>query len=61
MVDHSGIDLNGCDSIFKDGKMFWKLEFDLKIQFGAKKGVLDVSSWVNGKRCGTAVINYSGK
>lgn len=60
-INYSGLDLSECPTTFKNGKLFWRLDFELRIEFGASKGVLDFSSWVKGKRSGTARINYGKK
>jgi hypothetical protein len=58
IVDHTDIDLNTVLTTWKDGKQYWKLEFELKIQFSAASGVLEFSSWVKGQRSGITHIKY---
>ena len=57
-IDMSKIDLDSVPTTWRDGKMYWKLVFELKIGFGRKKGVLDVSSWADGKKVGTTSLSY---
>jgi hypothetical protein len=57
-IDYSDLDFSTVRSEVVGGVKYWKLDFELKIEFGAKKGVLDFSSWVGGKRCGVATISY---
>jgi hypothetical protein len=60
-VNYSDLDLSQFAKVSRNGKLFRKLEFELRIDFGASKGVLDFSTWVKGKRSGTAKIIYGKK
>ena len=57
-VDHTGIDLNTIPTAWHGGKQYWKLDFELKIQFSAASGVLEFSSWIKGQKSGTTNIKY---
>lgn len=61
VVNHSEIDLGSVPSLMVRGKRHFKLDFEVRIAFGDAKGVLDFSSWVDGKQSGTARISYGNK
>jgi len=60
-VDHSDIDLDSLVQKTWQGTTHYKLAYELKIHFGDERGILDFSTWVNGKRTGTASISYEGE
>jgi hypothetical protein len=57
-VDFSDADLSAFPTIMKGGRKIAALQTELKIDYGAKEGVLQYSSWVQGKRTGHATVRY---
>ncbi|KUJ06536.1 actin-like ATPase domain-containing protein [Mollisia scopiformis] len=58
-VDYSEVDLNTLESTYKDGKKCYKMEFDVRIEFGAVKGILVFSSWIGKRQVGTASLSFA--
>jgi hypothetical protein len=57
-LDFTGLDFSSVPVVYSGGKMHLRLDFELRIKFGTRKGILEFSTWVNDKIVGSAEITY---
>jgi len=58
-VDYSSVDLTTLDYAYVGGVLHYKMEFEIKIEFGAVKGILVFSSWIGDRQVGTASLSFA--
>ncbi|PMD64400.1 actin-like ATPase domain-containing protein [Hyaloscypha bicolor E] len=58
-VDFSSVDLNTVPSVVSGGLKYYRMDFVIKIEFGAVKGILVFSSWIGDRQVGTASLSFA--
>jgi hypothetical protein len=58
-VDFSSVDLNTLHSVVSGGVTYYRMDFDIRIEFGAVKGILVFSSWIGDRQVGTASLSFA--
>lgn len=53
------MELNTLDSAYIGDILYYRMNFEIKIEFGATKGILVFSSWIDGRQVGTASISFA--
>ncbi len=60
-VDLNGLDLSLFEQKEKDGRQLCKLDMELQVQFGSRRGVLSFASMIKGKEAGSVSVSFDGE
>ena len=60
-VDLTGLDLDKFEQKEKDGHRMCRLDMELQVQFGPRRGVLCFLSVIKGKEAGPVSVSFDGE
>lgn len=60
-VDLARFDLSQCERKFLNGSMHVKVDYELRVCFGSKRGVLNFLCVYNGKDIGSVAVTFDGQ
>jgi hypothetical protein len=58
-VDYSSVDLTTLDCAYIGSVLYYRMDFEIRIEFGAVKGILVFSSWIGDRQVGTASLSFA--